>query len=76
LNEIKSPTGKSKNTVGNQFIRAAKQSKCLVFDGRRTPIGDAYIKRNIELEMVKRSSIKKVVFITKFGEVVEIEPKA
>jgi hypothetical protein len=59
--EIKSPMGKSKNTIGNQFIRAAKQSKCMVFDGRRTPISDTDIEKNIELEMTKRSSIKKVI---------------
>jgi hypothetical protein len=61
--EMKSPSGKSKNTIGNQFIRAAKQSKYFIFDGRRTPISDADLEKSIRFEMTKRSSIKRVVFI-------------
>jgi hypothetical protein len=74
--EMKSPSGKSKNTIGNQFIRAVKQSKYFIFDGRRTPISDNDIEKRIRFEMMKRSSIKRVVFISKLGEVVEIEPEA
>jgi hypothetical protein len=74
--EMKSPLGKSKNTIGNQFIRAAKQSKYFIFDGGRTSISDADIEKSIRFEMTKRSSIKRVVFISKLGEVVEIEPEA
>jgi hypothetical protein len=72
--EIKSPTGKSKNTIGYQFKRAAKQSKYIVFDGRRTSLNDIEIEKGIQLEMAKRPSIKRLIFITKLTEVLEINP--
>lgn len=70
--EIKSPTGKSKNTIGYQFRRASKQSKFIIFDGRRTSIDDAKIKDRIRFEMAKRTTIKRVIFITKSSEVLAI----
>jgi hypothetical protein len=70
--EIKSPTGKSKNTIGYQFRRASKQSKFIVFDGRRTSIDDIKIQDGIRLEMTKRTTIRRVIFITKSSEVLEI----
>ncbi|MDR0652621.1 MAG: hypothetical protein LBG12_04870 [Synergistaceae bacterium] len=73
--EIKSPTGNSKNTIDRQLKRAVKQSKNLVFDGRRTALSDSDIEKIVALEMTKRGSIRKVIFITKLGGVVEIEPE-
>jgi hypothetical protein len=69
--EIKSPTGKSRNTVGYQFRRASKQSKYIVFDGRRTPISDTAIQDRIRFEMAKRISIKRVLFVAKSSEILE-----
>jgi hypothetical protein len=74
--EIKSPTGKAKNTIERQLKRASKQSGYMVFDGRRTPIPDVDIKDGILSELKKRTSIKKLIFITKSAAVVEIEPPA
>jgi hypothetical protein len=73
--EIKSPTGKSKNTIERQLKRAAKQSGYMVFDGRRTPISDTDIKNGLLSELKKRTSIKKLIFITKSSVVVEVEPR-
>jgi len=73
--EIKSPTGNSKNTIDRQLKRAVKQSKNLVFDGRRTALSDFDIEKIVALEMTRRGSIRKVIFITKLGGVVEIEPQ-
>jgi hypothetical protein len=70
--EIKSPMGKSKNTIARQLMRASKQSKNIIFDGRRTSISDADIERTIRFELTKRQSIEKILFITKSGAVVEI----
>jgi hypothetical protein len=74
--EIKSPTGKSKNTIECQMKRAAKQSGYMVFDGRRTPISDTDIENGLLSELKKRTSIKKLIFITKPSVVVEIEPRS
>jgi hypothetical protein len=73
--EIKSPTGNSKNTIDRQLKRAVKQSKNLVFDGRRTALSDSDIEKIVALEMRRRGSIQKVIFITKLGRVIEIEPQ-
>jgi hypothetical protein len=74
--EIKSPTGKAKNTIERQLKRAAKQSGYLVFDGRRTPIGDSDIEKSIRFEITKRTSIKKLILITKLRGVIEIRPQS
>jgi hypothetical protein len=70
--EIKSLTGKSKKNVGSQFKRASTQSKRIVFDGRRTSISDAVIEKTIRFELAKRPSTKRLIFITKSAEVIEI----
>jgi hypothetical protein len=72
--EIKSPTGKSKHTIGYQFRRASKQSKHIILDGRRTPISDTDIMNNMHFELAKRSTIKRLIFISKSSEVIEITP--
>jgi hypothetical protein len=71
---MKSPIGNSrKHTVKGQFDRANKQlTRHLVFDGRRTTLPDDYLIRTIERELKIRSRIKRVLFITKNAEVLEI----
>ncbi len=53
--EIKSPTGKSKYTIQNQFKRAAKQSKSVIIDTRRLKMSQREALREIK----KQSSIRK-----------------
>jgi hypothetical protein len=72
--EIKSPIGNSKrHTVSYQFDRASKQSKCLIFDGRRTKLPDDFLKKRIVFELNKHKSIKRLVFITKSQKILEIK---
>ena len=72
--EIKSPTGKSRrHTVSYQFDRASKQSKFIIFDGQRTELTDDFLQKRISFELEKHRSIRKVIFITKSQEVLEIE---
>ncbi|MDR0852958.1 MAG: hypothetical protein LBN34_01130 [Clostridiales Family XIII bacterium] len=70
--EVKSPIGKSKNTVEYTMRRAGKQSKYLIFDGRRAPLTDGFIEKKIVFELGKRRTIKKVVYIRKNKEVIEL----
>jgi hypothetical protein len=70
--EIKSPQGNSKSTVRRQIGRALKQSKFIVFDGRRTSLADEILMNRIRAELKKRRSIKRVLFIAKSSEVLEI----
>ena len=70
--ELKSPIGKSKNTIEHTLRRAGKQSRFLVFDGRRAQLSDEFMVQKIHYELSKRRSIKKVIFINKNQEVLEI----
>jgi hypothetical protein len=70
--EIKSPNGNSKSTVHHQISRASKQSKYIVFDGRRTSLSDEILLNRIHAELKERRSIKRMLFITKKSKVLEI----
>jgi hypothetical protein len=70
--EIKSPQGNAKSTVHHQLVRAAKQSKYIVFDGRRTSLSDEILQSRIRAEMKEIRSIRRILFITKSSEVLEI----
>jgi hypothetical protein len=70
--ELKSPIGKSKNTVEYTLRRASEQSKFLIFDGRRAQLADEFIEKKILYELRKRRSIKKAIFIKKAEDVIEI----
>jgi hypothetical protein len=52
--------------------RASKQSKYIVFDGRRTSLTDEILLSRIRAEWKERQSIKRMIFITKSSEVLEI----
>ena len=71
--ELKSPTGKSKNTIANNFKYARKQSKNIIFDLRRCKLNE----RNaiIRIKKVVKSRRKKngrVLVISKDGKVLDI----
>jgi curli biogenesis system outer membrane secretion channel CsgG len=70
--ELKSPSGKSKTTVGNQFKRATKQSKYIIFDGRRINISDNEVQRKIKYELSKRRTIRRLLYINAQGTMMEI----
>ena len=70
--EMKSPMGKSRNTIGRQMKRAMKQSKNIVVDGGRSPLTDDVIIGELRKQCIERRSIRKLIFITKSKKVVEI----
>ncbi|MDR0518634.1 MAG: hypothetical protein LBG82_01055 [Clostridiales Family XIII bacterium] len=71
--ELKSPVGKSKNTIRRQLWRGAKQSKNIIIDARRTPLKDDRIENVLRFEMEKRTSIKRLIFISKTSQVLELK---
>ncbi|MDR1775679.1 MAG: hypothetical protein LBS17_04475 [Actinomycetes bacterium] len=73
--EMKSPVGAARVTVTSQLKRAAKQSKNVIFDARRTKIPDAELIRQINADLEKKRSIKRLLFIGKSSKVLEILPR-
>jgi len=71
--EIKCPIGASKSTIGNQLRWASKQAKNIVLDTRHTAIQYERIEKKVQLEVNRKSTIKKAVLINKSGKVVEIQ---
>ena len=74
--ELKSPTGASRATVGNQFRRSTKQARNIVIDTRRTPLEYNAIEKTVIFEMKNRPSMKKIhriILIDKNDKVVEIQ---
>jgi hypothetical protein len=69
--EMKSPTGKGKYTIQNQFRRAAKQSSNLIFDIRRLQLPEDFAKQEIEKQFNLRRSIKRLKLIIKSGAIIE-----
>jgi len=74
--ELKCPTGSSRSTIENQFRRARKQAKNIVFDTRLTKLGYEEIEKKVLAELKMRPSLKKVkrvVLINKFSKIVELK---
>ena len=71
--EIKSPTGKSRYTIQEQFRRASKQAYNIVIDSRRTKLKYQDIEKSVFFELKKRPYINKVVLIDKSEKVIEIQ---
>jgi hypothetical protein len=71
--EIKCPVGASKYTIQKQFKRASKQANSVIIDSRHTKLKYKHIERDVIFEFNKRTSIKRVIIINKFGKIVEIQ---
>jgi len=69
--EMKSPTGKSKYNIQDQFRRASKKAKNIVIDARRTKLRDELIEKAIVFELKKRPYLNKVILINKNEKVLE-----
>ena len=70
--EMKSPIGSSKsNTLKSQFKKAARQSRFMIVDGRRTKLEDAFVIKQIQAKISSTTRLKKIIFISKQGKVLE-----
>ncbi|MDR1358128.1 MAG: hypothetical protein LBJ48_02060 [Coriobacteriales bacterium] len=71
--EMKSPTGKSKNTVGFAFKRGSKQARCIVLDARRIGLREHEALKYVQREYERRRKIRRVLFITKSLQVLDLQ---
>ena len=72
--ELKSPISESRRRcVAGQLDRAKGQSKNIIFDARRTKLKDDFLQKQVLYELGKRHSIRKLVFITKNSNVIELK---
>jgi len=71
--EIKSPSGDSKSTIGNQFRNASRQSGYMILDARRTKMDIDAVEKKVQIEARKRTKLKRVILVDKFEKVIEIK---
>jgi len=70
--EIKSPRGNGKSTISNQLRNASKQSSNIIIDSRLTKMKDEDVEKRVRFSIQNKSSIKKVILVTKAEKVVEV----
>ncbi len=73
--ELKSPTGAGKNNIQRQLQEASRQSKNVIIDASRSKLHASRIKQQVEYQFQLVRSIKRLLFISKAGKVVELERK-
>jgi hypothetical protein len=71
--EIKSPTGKSRNTISNQMHRASQQASNLILDTSRTKLAEDLINKQLRKSLADHRSIKHLIVITKTGRIIDIK---
>ena len=70
--ELKSPTGRSKRTIENNFRDAVKQSRYIIFDLRRIQLTDDMSVKQIKKEFSVRKYLKRLLIIHKDGTLEDI----
>jgi hypothetical protein len=70
--ELKSPTGRSKRTIENNFRDAVKQSRYIIFDLRRIQLTDDVATNQVKKEFSVRKYLKRLLIIHKNGTLEEI----
>jgi hypothetical protein len=72
--ELKSPISDSRrHCVSGHLDRASEQSRNIIFDARRTKLEDEFLIIQLLSELKKRRSVRKLIFIKKNSEVVELK---
>lgn len=71
--EIKAPLSHKMATIERNLKKASKQARCIVFDSRRMKsVPDEAILAELAKQYRKSKIIKKIVFINRHGEVVDV----
>ena len=73
--EMKTPLGNSKRTIEVCFRKAVKQSKYIIFDLRKVQLPEKQCITQLEKEYNSRSYLKKMLVITKNGELLRYPQK-
>lgn len=70
--ELKSPTGTGKNNIQRQLQEAHGQSVNVILDASRSKMHPEEIKRRVEHQFKIIKSVKRLIFVPKDGEPLEI----
>ncbi|MDR1014069.1 MAG: hypothetical protein LBL86_03710 [Coriobacteriales bacterium] len=70
--EIKSPTGKGKRNIQHTLSAALKQSRCIVFDARRSKIHIDRIAGELQKQLAMTASIERLILIRKDKTALEL----
>ena len=73
--EIKSPSGKGKNTIRHNMQNAGRQSKNAIIDLQRCGLPDEYAINKIIHELSLSKSLKRVKVITKQKKILDFSKK-
>ncbi len=73
--EMKAPTGASKRTIEDNFRKAVKQSKYIIFDLRIIKVPEKQCIAQLEKEFNARHYLKKLYVIRKNGDLLEYPKK-
>ncbi len=71
--ELKSPTGNGKRTIQHTLQSALEQSPNIVIDARRSKMHIGKMKRELGWQLAQTRKIKRLLLITKTGDIVEFE---
>ncbi|MBR0126744.1 MAG: hypothetical protein IJL99_00630 [Firmicutes bacterium] len=69
---MKSPKGKSKRTIENNFRRAKEQAENIIFDLRRINISEEKCMLELELRFAQKRDVKRLLIIRKNGEILRL----
>lgn len=73
--EIKSPIGKSSNTIKRAFKSALRQSKYIIFDLRHSKMPDERNIEKLQKEFNDIKSIERLIIITKAKKMLEYKKR-
>lgn len=71
--EIKSPTSSEKTTIRNIMLKGTKQSHYVIIDTLRTNLDDEVIMEQLKQYIAHHRSIKKLVVVTKYREIIALK---
>jgi hypothetical protein len=71
--EIKSPQSKGSRTIEHAVRSASKQSESIIIDLRRLTVSTDRAITQIKFHSLRRTSIKRLIVITKDGEKLDIK---
>jgi len=71
--ELKSPQGTGKNNIQRQLQYASHQSVNIIIHASRSKMHSARIRREVERQFNIVRSVKRLVFISKDGEIIEMK---
>lgn len=72
--EMKAPESGNMSAIQKNIRKAIKQSRCVIFDARRMKSVPGYaIEREVRKQASEFKSLKRLLFVNKLGEVIEIK---